>query len=177
MKKETQKLIYTDDIWASWETTEKMREEYGECHELSKEELEEITDDTVYEWCHETLSMYWDDLKINIGSYGEDNQYLIIADLGLWNGRQAGGKIIKGLYNSISKTLEDYNKIYEERRGVLKIRASHHDGTNHYIIYEITKKGEQFIENNPYISDRTLHEKLLNNRNYRRNVNLIKNIY
>lgn len=177
MKKETQKLIYTDDIWKSWKNEKAMKEDYAECHELSEEEMKEIDDYTIYEWCHETLNMYWDDLRINIGGYGEYKQYLLIADLGLWNGRFPGGKILKGLFNAIQATVQDSIKIYEEGRGVLKIKSSHHDGTNYYTIYELTEKGEQFIENNPYMDNRELHEKLLNNRNYRRNVNLIKNIY
>jgi hypothetical protein len=177
MKKETTKMIYTDSIWKSWETTEKMREEYGECHELSKEELEEIDDETIFDWCHETLNDYWNDFKINLGCYGESKQYLILANLGLWDGQHDGGKIVQGLLNSIWKTLEDTNTIYEDGRGVLKVEAKHHDGTNHFTIYELTEKGEVFAENNCYMDDRELHQKIFDNKNYRRNVNLIKKVY
>lgn len=62
------------------------------------------------------------------------NDLVIIADLGLWNGRVTGYKEVKNL-TDISACMEDYNTLYVERND-LKVMAIHHDGTNYYLIRE-----------------------------------------
>lgn len=64
---------------------------------------------------------------------------LVIADLGLWNGRRSGyreipsGKISDCLYTEM-----DYAEWYIDKNGDLKCDAIHHDGTNHYL-YRVYK--------------------------------------
>lgn len=179
MKKKTKKrvrdVIYSSSI-SSLGAFEEIKKEFMECREITKEEFDEdYNDDNVYDWAYDLLSIYFDDLKVNMGSYGKDDTFLIIADLGLWDGRIPGGKIVKGLWNAICSTCSDTINIYEEK-GVLKISSSHHDGTNSFIIYKLSKEGEVYYENNCYKDRRTLHQKLLQPR-YRRNVNFVKNVY
>lgn len=66
-----------------------------------------------------------------------DGRILIIADLGLWNGRKQGYKIIDGnisniLYDNDADFIEWYADQYNIRATV-----HHHDGTNHYLYREI----------------------------------------
>lgn len=59
---------------------------------------------------------------------------IVIADLGLWNGRFSGYKMIESgnirdcLYSDC-----DCNEWYVDRLGDLRCTAVHHDGRNHYL--------------------------------------------
>ena len=152
---------------------EEMKQEYEEIYEEipSEEELERFIEDT--------NNMFLDDERSNVEFYEKQHgqkTYIILADLGLWDGRAEGGKIIKGLWNAISKCFEDYNHIYEYRRR-LCVDAIHHDGTNHFQIKELTPRGLEYIEKNPYMPDRELHQHLFRDSHYSNEVKLFKTIY
>lgn len=67
------------------------------------------------------------DLKVEVGDI------LVIADLGLWNGRTKAHKTIrKYLSNTYDVACGDYIAWYVED-GEMKIDDTHHDGTNHYL--------------------------------------------
>lgn len=66
-------------------------------------------------------------LKVEVGDI------LVIADLGLWNGRTKAHKTIrKYLSNAYDVTCGDCITWYVED-GEMKIDDTHHDGTNHYL--------------------------------------------
>lgn len=103
--------------------------------------------------------------------------YIVLADLGLWNGRFDGGKIIRGLWKSISECFEDYNEIYQEGKR-LKVKAIHHDGTNYFQIRELTDRGLEYMRRNEYhLSDRELHQRLFKDSHYSHEVSLFNTIY
>lgn len=152
---------------------EEMKQEYEESYgeTPNEEELERFIEDT--------NDMFLDDERSNVEFYEKQHgqkTYIILADLGLWDGRAEGGKIIKGLWNAISKCFEDYNHIYEYRRR-LCIDAIHHDGTNHFQIKELTPVGMDYMENHPYISDRELHQRLFKDSHYSHEVTMFKKMY
>lgn len=67
----------------------------------------------------------------------EINPILVIADLGLWNGRKQGYKIIQsGNIADILKNHNDYFEVYSDGYNV-KCTDYHHDGTNYYMYREI----------------------------------------
>ena len=152
---------------------EEMKQEYEEIYGETpdEEELDRFIEDT--------NDMFLDDERSNVEFYEKQygqKTYIILADLGLWDGRAEGGKIIKGLWNAISKCFEDYNHIYEYRRR-LCVDAIHHDGTNHFQIKELTPRGLEYIEKNPYMPDRELHQHLFRDSHYSNEVKLFKTIY
>ena len=103
--------------------------------------------------------------------------YVVLADLGLWNGRYDGGKVIKGLWGAIQKCFEDYNTIYQDGKR-LKVTAHHHDGTNHFQIRELTPRGLEFWYKHQYdYSDRKLNETLFNDSHYSNEVKLFNEMY
>ena len=66
-------------------------------------------------------------LKVPVGDI------LVIADLGLWNGRVKAHKTIRStLANAYDVVCGDYIDWYVED-GEMKIDDTHHDGTNHYL--------------------------------------------
>ena len=165
-------MIWSYNIF-NWDEDE-MREQYEECYDETPDEQ------TLQEYIQDVNNDYLEDVHSEIVFYEKTHgqkMYLVSADLGLWNGRAEGGKVITGLWNAITQCFEDYNEIYEEG-GMLKVTAHHHDGTNFFKIKELTEKGEEFAERHKYdMSDRELHKKLFNDSHYSRNVKLFKEIY
>lgn len=98
-----------------------------------EDEYPEITD--VYEQYRliEDMNMeYLEDERCNLNEK-VDGRILVIADLGLWNGRRQGYKI---LGNTIADILYDRDGEYLEWYGDghnIKATASHHDGCNLYL--------------------------------------------
>lgn len=74
---------------------------------------------------------------------------LVVANLGLWNGRRTG---YKELGNNLSQCLTvcqyDFQEYYLDKSGDLCATDVHHDGTNHYT-FRMYRKGvtESQIEN------------------------------
>ena len=132
-------------------TDEEIKEQYKEFLEINNLPPEWVEDEEkINSYAFETVTDYLDDVKSEIEFHENAHgykTYLIIANLGLWFGNRRGGKVVKGLWNAISSTLDDYNTIYQEGR-TLKVDAIHHDGTNHFEIYELTEKGEEWYNRN-----------------------------
>ena len=66
---------------------------------------------------------------------------IVIGDLGRWNGRVSGYKMIdSGNIKDCLYSDTDYTEWYVDRYGDLRADAVHHDGTNHYL-YRVFKDG------------------------------------
>ena len=97
-----------------------------------EEEYPEVTDEYEQYNLIEDMNMrYLEDERYNL-SEKVDGRILVIADLGLWDGRRQGYKILD---NTISDILYDRDGEYLEWYGDgynIKATVSHHDGTNFY---------------------------------------------
>lgn len=74
---------------------------------------------------------------------------IVIGDLGRWNGRVSGYKMIdSGNIKDCLYSDTDYTEWYVDKYGDLRADAVHHDGTNHYL-YRVFKDGvtDMQIEN------------------------------
>lgn len=176
MKNLTIKTKKVNEIWnhdtSNWDRDE-MGMYFEDVYDYTPDEAELDT------FIDEDNMRALEDEQHNVTYYEKEHgqkTYVVLADLGLWYGHAAGGKIIKGLWNAISKCFEDYNHIYEYKRR-LCVDATHHDGTNHFQIKELTPKGLEYVENHPYMSDRELHERLFKDSHYSHEVTLFKTIY
>lgn len=78
---------------------------------------------------------YLEDERMNL-DIPTDGRILIIADLGLWNGRRQGYKIINGNVRDILYDEADFVEWYSDGYNI-KATAHHHDGTNYYEYREI----------------------------------------
>ena len=107
--------------------------DYQEAHELSDEEMKEVSENEIYNWMYEMLYEYLDDERANLNII-VPNGILVIANLGLWDGRRHGykeivsGKISDCLYDNDCDYCDWYCDRYD-----LRFTGYHHDGTNHYI--------------------------------------------
>ena len=119
-------IIWTDLIdYEDWRTD--MEAEYPD-------EDERYRIDRAYEINDE----YLDDERVNL-NIKLNRDIIVIADLGLWNGRKTGYKEIRS--RNIADCLysrDDYMTWYVDERGDLRGDGVHHDGTNHYL-YRVYK--------------------------------------
>ena len=77
---------------------------------------------------------YLDDERVNLNiDVGEE--IVVIADLGLWNGRRQGYKLLHktNIADCLTGTCGDYVTWFVDDRGDLNCRDCHHDGTNLYL--------------------------------------------
>lgn len=89
--------------------------------------------DDIYEWMCETNNEYLYDEQVNLNKK-IDGRILIIARLGLWDGRRQGYKILGNNLNEIFNINPrgfDYAEFYGDGYNI-KATEWHHDGTNYY---------------------------------------------
>jgi hypothetical protein len=137
----TQKVIDRHIIWSNvnldiddWR--DNMREQLQE----NGFSTDEIIEDRLYEEMLESNASYLDDERVNL-NIQQSQPIIVIADLGRWNGRFQGYKMIEsGNIKDCLYSDTDYTEWYVDKLGDLRADAIHHDGTNHYL-YRAFKDG------------------------------------
>ena len=114
-------------------------EEMEHAEQSAKERLEEFEDTTtdVYDAIYEDIDMWFDDERLNL-SKKLDGRILAIANMGLWNGRKAGYKILGHNLNEVlTSTIGcDEKEVYCDAYNVYA-EGYHHDGRNYVEFREI----------------------------------------
>ena len=114
-----------------------------------QEEYPEVTDPgEQYELCCEMNYAYLDDEKVNL-DIELPNPIICIADLGRWNGRCMGYKMIEpgNIADCLWDGECDYCTWYVDRYNDLCFSGVHHDGRNHYLYRELRDLSDQQMEN------------------------------
>ena len=91
---------------------------------------EDVTVNDVWNFIFESLDNQLDDERYNL-NVEADGRILVIADLGFWDGRKQGYKILNRNVSSILSDDSEYIEWYGDGHNI-KATASHHDGTNYY---------------------------------------------
>lgn len=100
----------------------------------------EMSEQELYELMNETNSEYLDDERVNLNVQLAE-PIIVIADLGRWNGRFQGYKMIEsGNIKDCLYSDTDYTEWYVDKDGEFRCDATHHDGTNYYV-YRAFKDG------------------------------------
>lgn len=108
-----------------------------------KEYYPDVTsEEEKYYIIEELNSQYFEDERVNLNILLDDD-IIILADIGLWDGRRRGYKELHS--NNIADCLQfakdcNYGEWFVDSYGNLKSRQTHHDGT-HYLLYRAWKKG------------------------------------
>lgn len=98
-----------------------------------EEEYPGHSDDKLYEIMFDTNASYLEDERANL-NIQLAQPILVIAELGLWDGKHMGYKEIESgnirdcLYSNC-----DYTTWYVDKHGDFRCEDIHHDGTNHYL--------------------------------------------
>ena len=107
-------------------------EGYAEFLDINGIEGDPYDDYALYRYMEDTNNEYLDDERMNLNKK-VDGRILAIADLGFWDGRRQGYKI---LGNTIADILyeedADYIEWYSDGYNI-KATESHHDGCNLYL--------------------------------------------
>lgn len=121
-------------IWSNMDLNiDDWRDGYKDWLEINEiDDRDPNDEDAIYDYMVETNGYYLDDERVNLNRNVE-GRILVIGDLGLWNGRRQGYKIINS--HNIRDILEfdyDYFEIYGDGYNI-KATEVHHDGCNHYL--------------------------------------------
>ena len=121
-------------IWSNYDL------DYEDWKADLEQEYPELSEDERISLMHEFNSDYLADERCNL-NIQLSQPILVVADLGLWNGRRSGYKEIEsGNIRDCLYSDTDYSTWYVDRLGDLRCDAIHHDGTNHYL-YRTYKDG------------------------------------
>lgn len=99
----------------------------------------DLSEDDAWEEACDEIALRLDDEKSNLDiDVGSD--IIVIGDLGLWNGRVLGYKMLgsNNLKDCVDAATDGYIDWYEED-GEVKIRNAHHDGVN-YLTFRAWKE-------------------------------------
>lgn len=134
----------TDDrriVWSDLNLDiEDWREAYKEYLEANELDLDPDDEQAICEWMVETNGEYLSDERMNL-DIQLSQPIIIIGDLGRWNGRVMGYKMVdSGNIKDCLYSDTDFTEWYVDRYGDLRADAVHHDGTNHYL-YRVFKEG------------------------------------
>ena len=128
-------------LWAScpWDvaTDEQWEEYFEEMAEINNWPEDMMTEDFKYRLMYDEIETRREDEMINL-NVSTEGQIIAIADLGLWNGRRSGYKILnEHNINAIFKEMEwDECEFYADRYNVYMVN-NHHDGTNFIMFREL----------------------------------------
>lgn len=154
-----------------------------ECRRVYMEDFGTIPTDTELDLYIGRLDQCeWDSLITDVRyceqEYGEKT-YIVIGKIGTWRGTFDGGKIIKGLRNTIYECIKDSDFItIQYKNNQLCIVAEHHDGVNIFKLRELTEAGEDYAERHEYdYSDKELHQRLFKSSRWSRRVSAFPDYY
>lgn len=136
-KKESKTMKENKIIWSNIDL------DFDDWKEDLKEEYPNYSEDKLISLMYDINNEYLNDERVNL-NIQISQPIIVIADLGLWNGRVHGYKILD---NNISSILEkdcDYCEWYSDGYNI-KFTGHHHDSTNYYEYREI--RGDRNIEN------------------------------
>ena len=120
------------------------RDDYKEYLEYNGFDKYHDNDADLYNWMTETNNEYLDDERINLDKL-VDGKILVIGDLGRWNGRVQGYKIIDSCnIRDILFSDCDYSEWYSDGYDIRSTHR-HHDGVN-FLLYRVIRE-DRYIEN------------------------------
>lgn len=159
------RVIYDNyDLWNTY-PDEALKEIALECEWVTEED--EITDEMLMRWRYGEDEADWDCEKENLTQLFKGKTVGFFGEVGRWNGVYAAGKIGE-FWELFEQAIEDcaYWKFYDEN-GHMYLTCSHHDGTCHFEIKEITDKGMKYLERWKWSSDNRT-EQYVHNQIYKR---------
>ena len=132
---------------------------------------DDITEQEIIDELYSLDEMWYEDAMTEIkGFFDPMKNYILFGSVGRWNGNFRGGEVFSG---------ENFEKVYREAitdcdyiewtddNGHLYLKCSHHDGTNHFEIREVTERGEEYFDRWNYNwsdkrSEEYVHNQIIN---------------
>ena len=169
--------LWSEDFYENYGSEEEAKKSFGDLIVENKgyESLDEVTYEDIMEEFYEETVRHHESTRDALLAHDKrvrplDGGFLVLADLGLWNGRQKGGKIMGSLLSVLRECSKDSDNIsWEIKDNNLLITAPHHDGTNYFTVYYITPKGYSWAfrnYGNAMHTSQQCHEHLKNTKGY-----------
>ena len=117
-----------------------------ECEWIGEDEVDDISDEQLWAWRYREDEVDWDNEKYELTKFFEGKTVGFFGSVGRWDGVYKAGKIGE-FWDLFYKAIEDcaYIKLYDEN-GHMYLTCSHHDGTCHFEIKEITDEGREYFD-------------------------------
>lgn len=146
MKKEVKEtILYSNDNSYSFDDVKSIIEE----ERWMNDDDRPVTDEDVYNQIYFYQDCDWQDFEDAYEDIIDRRRFVVLADLGRWNGRAKAKKIISSWNEFLSCFSHlDYITI-KDVNGRLIVEGSHHDGHDYMEFRELTEKGEELADN-PY---------------------------
>lgn len=128
-------------IWSDMDLHRRdWQEDFEEYVKENRLDIDPTDEDALYDWMIDTNDNYLNDERTNL-DIQLSQPIIVIGDLGRWNGRVMGYKMIdSGNIKDCLYSDTDFTEWYVDRYGDLRADAAHHDGTNYYL-YRVFKEG------------------------------------
>ena len=111
---------------------------------------EEITDSAIWEERYIQDEIDWEYVRNELISFFKykGNKWMIFGEVGRWDGVHKAGTLFETFEEFFYDATKDcdYIHFYDEN-GHLYLTCSHHDGTCHFEIKELTDKGIEYLNN------------------------------
>ena len=172
-------FLWSSSFWDNYKNEEKAIADFGDLimERCGYYDMEEITFSDIIDEFDSMNEINYDEFKDSILYHDKvkrplDGAFLVVADIGLWDGRKAGGRIIPSLSSVLREVASGVSDVkYEIKNNDLFITGHHHDGTNYYTVKYITPKGYDWAlrnYSNYCETSRECHERLLKTKGYTR---------
>lgn len=149
---------------------------------VDDDEIENPTDEQVWERVRDLTNSYWDDEKYNLQKFFNDGSIFVLTGfLGLWDGKHPGGFVFKS-FEELEKVWQNGSienvRLFDSENGRFHVHCLHHDGTNQYEIKKLTKKGQDwYCRNASKKSPRDLCETLFHKKGYSSELKYMNKVY
>lgn len=146
-----QRTIYNN--YSLWDTypDEDIKEMLMESGDYETED--DISDEAIWKERYLQNEFDWENAEYELKKFFRENghKWMIFGEVGRWNGVYKAGTLFDTFDDFFYEAAKDcdYWHFYDEN-GHLYLTCSHHDGTCHYEIKEVTPKGMQYLENWEY---------------------------
>lgn len=128
----------------------------GEIFDEIRKELildgnETPSEDEVWAEIYATDECDWDTAESELADFfmNHGNKWIVAGDVDRWNGTYGAYGIFETLQEFWKLRLDedcDYMEFYDEN-GTLHFNCTHHDGTNNFVIKQLTDEGFNYYEN------------------------------
>ena len=131
-------------------------------------EEEDITESMMWDWRYEESQIDWECQKDELTSFFKGKIVGFFGQIGRWNGVYMAGQIGE-FWELFDKAITDcdYIRLYDEN-GHFYLTCSHHDGSNHFEVKEITDSGRDYLDRWEWNWDDGRSEQYIHNQIFKR---------
>lgn len=113
-------------------------------------EKNDITDEIMWEERYSQDEFDWEYAEFELKNFflNNGNKWMLFGEVGRWDGVYKAGTLFETFNDFFYEATKDCNYInFYDENGHLYLTCTHHDGTCHYEIKEVTDKGIEYLEN------------------------------